>query len=111
MNSVERGDALAKRMDSLGFSVRDLAARVGLDRQTVARAREGQARPTTFGVLEQWLDDFEHETGADMPAPIIGTVTLPNGTIVRFQGDDPTGVTEAVLKILGEASPNVGGGS
>lgn len=108
MDSIERGNALARRMDSLGIGVRDLATRVGLDRQTVARAREGLARPTTYGVLEQWLDAFEHETGADVPAPLVGTVTLPNGTIVRFQGDDPTGVAEAVLKILGEQGPTVG---
>lgn len=88
-------------MDRLGVSSRELAKEVGLDRQTVARAREGHARPATFGLIEAWLDDLEHEAGMDLPSlqEMVSIVTLPDGTIVKFQGS-PDGVAEAAEAFL-----------
>ena len=97
-----RGAAIASRMDRLGISGRELADRIGYDRQTVRRAREGKAQPTTMGAIERWLDDFEHEAGYDLPAsgPVV-TIQLGPGVKVTFTGDmDADDLAEKVAKIV-----------
>lgn len=88
----DRGDSIARRMDRLGIPVSDLAERLGVDRQTIDRARAGRSHPATFGKIEAWLDDFEHEVGADTEAP------PDSGGLVEFELEGVFGVARVVVK-------------
>lgn len=96
----ERGRNIARRMDRLGIPVSDLAERVGLDRESVQRARRGRARNATFGKIEAWLDGIEEEVGPD-PAPyMVTTIVLGDGTKVTFEGGSPEDVAAAAADFL-----------
>jgi len=101
---------LMQRMDRLGISARDLAKYAGVDRASVASARNGSARPATFGQLEAALDRLEHETGVDLVAAggpaTTSTLTMPDGTRVTFEGD-PAGVAVAVATFLAQRANQV----
>jgi hypothetical protein len=73
-------------MDRLGLPAVDLARLAGVDPESVARARDGQARAATYGKLERALEAFERETGADQPDEAVATIDLPDGTQVTFRG-------------------------
>lgn len=103
---VPRALRLAQRMDRLGISARDLASRAGIDRASITSARQGRARPATYGLLEAALDVIEDEYGMEPPATT-STITLPGGAIVTFEGD-PGEVAVAAARFLAElsTSPN-----
>jgi DNA-binding Xre family transcriptional regulator len=84
-----RGADIAARMDRLGISARELAQRVDLDRQSVTRAREGKARPATFGAIEAYLDRLEGEIGPDDASRAVTTIELPGGIRVTYKGGTP----------------------
>lgn len=105
-DDTPRALRLMQRMDRLGLSARDLAKRAGVDRAAVATARQGRARSATYGLLEKALDAVEYEAGVDLvddghPPPTLSTITLPDGTVVTFEGD-ATGVALAVAKFLAQ---------
>lgn len=104
-DNAVRGEAIAVRMDRLGISSRDLGAQLDIDRQTVARAREGSARSSTMGMIEAHLDRLEGQTGLDEPDPITTTIELPDGVKVTFAGSDPNRVAETVTKFLANRPP------
>lgn len=87
-------------MDRLGIPVSDLADRVGLDRESVQRARRGRARNATLGKIEAWLDGIEEEIGPDPAPAMVTTITLGDGTRVTFEGGSPEDVAEAAAKFL-----------
>ncbi len=87
-------------MDRLGITVNELAHRVGMDWETIARARDGRAQSATYGAIEAWLDSIESATGLDTPDPIVSTVTLPDGTTVTFEGTDPAGIADVIDRLL-----------
>jgi transcriptional regulator with XRE-family HTH domain len=97
---------LTQRMDSLGLGNRELSRLSGLSRNTIQAAREGRARPATYGKLEMALDAFEHEVGADIPDPrdVRAVMELPDGTRVTFRGLSAEDVARAVAVYLQESA-------
>lgn len=100
MDEVPRALRLIQRMDRMGISARSLAEQAGVDRESVKSARQGRARPATFGVLEATLDRLEHEMGPDDPEPLVSVIELPDGTRVTFQGGSPAEVAQAAVDFL-----------
>lgn len=101
MDEAPRALRLIQRMDRMGISARSLAEQAGVDRESVKSARQGRARPATFGVLEATLDRLEYEMGPDEPAePMVSVIELPDGTRVTFQGGSPSEVAQAAVDFL-----------
>jgi transcriptional regulator with XRE-family HTH domain len=101
MSDDDRGVSIARRMDRLGISVREMAKQVGLDRQAVTRAREGRSHGATYGRIEAALDALEEETGHDGPEThVTAEVRLPGGATATVSGL-PADVAH-VLRSLGE---------
>ena len=61
-----RGHAIKRRREALGMSINALAKKVGMDRATLTSAEADEERTTdlTYRRIENWLTDFEAETGA-----------------------------------------------
>jgi predicted transcriptional regulator len=95
-------------MDRLGITVNELANRVGMDCETIARARDGRAQSATYGAIEAWLDQIETTTGLDIPDPIVSTVTFPDGTTVVFEGTDSAGIADVIDKLLRKRGKSAG---
>lgn len=87
------------------MSVRELASRVGINRETVAKAEASTSgvRETTYARLEACLSAIEDETGADTPDLVTSTIELPDGTKVMFAGP-ADGVAEAAARYVRERS-------
>lgn len=100
MEEVPRALRLIQRMDRMGISARDLAQQAGVDRESVKSAREGRARPATFGILEATLGRLEREMGADEPDPLVSVIELADGTRVTFRGGTPEAVAQAAADFL-----------
>ena len=96
-----RGARIKARRSQLGLSVRELAARSGVNRETVTRVEAGEdrVRESSFGPLERTLDDLEQQTGMDTADIVTSTIELPDGTKITFSGA-ADGVVEAVQKYL-----------
>lgn len=68
MNEDSRGQTIRERRTTLGImSVREFAKATGLSRNAIAAAEGGTASDITYARLENWLDNFEQEIGADDP--------------------------------------------
>lgn len=66
MDSKQRGLEIKRRRLLAGITTpSEFADAVGIDRGTVKRAENGDARESTLDRLEAWLDQFEHETSSD----------------------------------------------
>lgn len=97
-SATPRALKLAQRMDRLGLGDRELSRLSGVSRGTVAKARTGNSRGSTYGRLEKALDDFELETGADRADETVTVVELPDGTRVSYRGKS----AEDAAKFLSE---------
>lgn len=97
------GERIAARRTALGMSVRQLALRAKVDRETATKAESNApgVRATTFARLEATLDALEEETGIDTPDLVTSTIELPDGTRIMFAGP-ADGVAEAAAKYLAE---------
>lgn len=103
MRDEQRGHDIARRMDRLGISTRELAQRVDVDRQTVARARSGESRPATFGAIEAFLDRLEaeiHGERIDEHTTTATTIVLPDGTQVTYSGGTAADAAEFARTFL-----------
>jgi transcriptional regulator with XRE-family HTH domain len=99
----QRARALVDRLDALEMTEQELARRAGVDRQTVARAREGEARRGTYAKLEKTLDTLEAEIGPDI-RDVRAVMELPDGTRVTFRGLSAEDVARAVAVYLQESA-------
>lgn len=63
------GDEIRRRREAMGWSVKALAAKAGVDRGRLADIERGAtARGSTLGAIEAALAEIEEETGHDEPA-------------------------------------------
>ena len=95
-----RGLRLAQRMDRLGLSASDLEELTGVDRESIARAREGRSQAKTYGRLEAALERVETGIGPDEPDAMIATVDLADGTRITFKGVTPEEAARAAAEFL-----------
>lgn len=63
----EKGDLIRQWRQSLGLSIRDLAERTGLARESIASAERGQARESTTARLLAELRRVSDEVGVAPP--------------------------------------------
>lgn len=101
---MDEASELKRRKDRLGLSEQRLAELAGVSRGSVRRAiSTGDVYGHTLARITAALDAFEYEVGADVPDPVVSTVTFPDGTVVTFSGS-PDGVAEAVRRVVGGSS-------
>lgn len=92
----ERGERIQRRLDELGISDREFHERTGIDRKTVRRAVDGEARvrASTYAAIEAALDRLEaHVAGV----PDVHPVGDPADRLVEFIVEGNLGV-RAVVK-------------
>lgn len=97
------GERIEARRLAIGMSVRQLAKRASVDRDTAAKAEANEqgVRTTTYAKLEAALDVLEEELGMDTPDIVTSTIEMPDGTRVMFVGK-ADGVAEAAAKYIRE---------
>jgi transcriptional regulator with XRE-family HTH domain len=117
----ERGDALRRRRLAHGIrSVREFSDASGVSRNAVTAAEEGRGSEGTYQRLEAWLDAFDHETGADVPAvessaeqmEIVVEGDLGVRVTVKGPISDREALVDSVAKIMRsirESSPDTPG--
>lgn len=115
--SESMGEQLKQRRARLGISVRELAARAGVDRGRLAALEkgEGQPRATTIALVETALDQLEAEMGYDetdrLPddeAMVEFRVTGNFGVDVVVRGPvrDMTALEDSVGRLIARMSAN-----
>lgn len=76
---LERGQRIKRRRLAVGIkSLREFAKATGVARNAITAAEDGHGSKGTYERLEAWLDDFDEETGADVP-------DVASGRIVTFE--------------------------
>lgn len=101
---------MRRRLDAVGISHAEFAARAGLDRGTVKRFLEGdeRIRHRTISRIQHALEELEDELGmGESSAPVTSTVEFM-GARITMEGS-PADVARAVREILG--SPDAAGKS
>lgn len=102
----ERGAEIQRRRLVHGMrSLREFAERAGVSREAVTNAERGSASEGTYLRLEAWLDAYDHELGADEPAPSVEQlVVVVDGDRVEVTVSgpirDPAALEASVAKLV-----------
>lgn len=101
MSTQTRGTALAQRMNAVGISKSEFAARAKVDRGTVDRALEDDPtmQDRTWAKLDRAAEALEDELGMAESGNLVTTTIEVNGAHVTVKGS-PADVAETVKRML-----------